>query len=198
MRSLAVTTRPVLGIAVVLGLACGGEPPGDGDQPEMRAPAGAEAAPGELEVPDWMQVDRDAESVTIAVVAGATDANNYWNFAGYSGGEADIVVPEGYSIRIEFRNDDPNMAHSLGIDEQQDTWPAMFQDPQPVFEGAISSGPTQIQSATQPGESETITFTASDAGEYAMVCYVPGHAVAGMWIRFTVSADGEAGLRTSS
>ena len=90
------------------------------------------------------------------------------------------------------------MAHSLGIDERQSNWSTMFQDPQPVFEGAITSGATQIPTATQPGESETITFTASEAGEYAMVCYVPGHAIAGMWIRFTVSGEGEAGVREVS
>jgi uncharacterized cupredoxin-like copper-binding protein len=47
---------------------------------------------------------------------------------------------------------------------------------------------------TMPGESETVTFMASEAGEYTMVCYIPGHAVSGMWLRFVVSADGEAGV----
>jgi uncharacterized cupredoxin-like copper-binding protein len=46
-----------------------------------------------------------------------------------------------------------------------------------------------------PGESETITFTASQAGEYSLVCYVPGHAMIGMYVHFNVSADGEAGVR---
>jgi hypothetical protein len=27
------------------------------------------------------------------------------------------------------------------------------------------------------------------------VCYIAGHAVSGMWVKFTVSADGEAGVR---
>jgi uncharacterized cupredoxin-like copper-binding protein len=35
---------------------------------------------------------------------------------------------------------------------------------------------------------------ASEAGEYSMVCYIAGHAVSGMWIKFVVSADGEAGV----
>jgi hypothetical protein len=28
-----------------------------------------------------------------------------------------------------------------------------------------------------------------------MICYVPGHAVGGMWVLFTVSDAGEAGVR---
>jgi uncharacterized cupredoxin-like copper-binding protein len=36
---------------------------------------------------------------------------------------------------------------------------------------------------------------ATTAGNYAMVCYVPGHAALGMWLYFDVSADGEAGVR---
>jgi len=70
----------------------------------------------------------------------------------------------------------------------------MFDDPQPVFEGAMTENPTDMASATMPGESESITFVADAAGEYTMVCYTPAHAATGMWIFFTVSAEGEAGL----
>lgn len=151
--------------------------------------------PRQLSVPDWMEVDRDGSSVSMEVVAGLTDDNNYWNFNGYTNGESDIVVPAGFEIEIEFRNDDPNMAHSLGIDEVQDPWPASIPNPEPVFEGAITSSPTAMARATQSGQSETITFTAGEAGEYAMVCYIPGHATIGMWTYFVVSGDGEAGVR---
>lgn len=157
----------------------------------------AEDAGEQLSVPDWMQVDRDASTVTMEIVAGETDANNHWNFNGFTSGEARIVVPEGFDVEIQFRNDDPNMAHSLGIDEARDSWPAMISNPEPVFDGAITSSPTAMARATQPGDSETISFTADTAGEYAMVCYIPGHAAVGMWTDFAVSADGEAGVSTA-
>lgn len=156
----------------------------------------AEDVGEQISVPDWMEVDRDASTVTMEIVAGLTNANNYWNFNGYINGEARIVVPQGFEVEIRFRNDDPNMAHSLGIDETRGSWPAMIANPQPVFEGAITSSPTSMGESTLPGESETITFTAGEAGEYAMVCYIPGHATIGMWTYFVVSADGEAGVRT--
>lgn len=157
--------------------------------------SGKHPAGPQLSMPDWMQVDHDASTVTMEVVAGLTEEANYWNFNGYVNGDVDIVVPEGYDVELEFRNDDPNMTHSLGIDEVQQPWPASIPNPTPVFEGAITSNPTAMARATQTGESETISFTASEAGEYAMVCYIPGHATIGMWTYFVVSGDGEAGVR---
>jgi uncharacterized cupredoxin-like copper-binding protein len=58
----------------------------------------------------------------------------------------------------------------------------------------MSSGATSLTDSTKPGEQETISFTASLAGDYAMLCYVPAHAIAGMWIHFRVSAEGEVGF----
>jgi sulfocyanin len=132
------------------------------------------------------------------IVAAETSANmNGWNFNGYYDGNATVVVPQGYEITIDFQNNDQVNPHSLGIDDQVGGYPANFTEVTPVFEGAVTEGATNMGSATQPGQSETITFTASEAGEYAMVCYVPAHANQGMWIHFDVSAEGEAGLRTS-
>jgi hypothetical protein len=72
--------------------------------------------------------------------------------------------------------------------------PAML-DLTPVFEGAISQNPASPTESTTPGETESLMFTAGQAGEYSLACYVPGHAVSGMWIGFTVSDSGEAGVR---
>lgn len=146
------------------------------------------------EVPSWMSVDHEAKTVTMDIVAGKTDAYNHWNFNGYAKGEATVVVPVGYTVTINFKNDDPVMVHSLGIGPLEDTFPAMFTDVKPAFEGAMSSNPTDMTNATKPGASETLTFTADKAGDYAMICLIPGHAMAGMWIKFSVSADGQAGL----
>jgi D-aminopeptidase len=60
---------------------------------------------------------------------------------------------------------------------------------EPVFAGAISSEPTSMTESTLTGELEFFTFTASEAGEYRLVCYVPGHALAGMWVRFVVGDE---------
>ncbi len=197
-------------------LACGGGGDGGGEgaggtqQQAAQQQAGQQAAgQGQAEageaagggaqqgLPDWMQVNDSNQTVAMEVVAARTSANSNWNFNGYANGNATITVPRGYEITIEFSNEDPAVAHSLGIDELMDRWPATFKAPEPVFEGAITTNPTSMSRATAPGSSETITFTADRAGEYAMVCYIPGHATAGMWIHFNVSSDGTAGFSTS-
>lgn len=201
-QSLATATALVFAFTVA---ACGGEQAGtqdggqqqaDGQRAAERTAQGGQQGGGELTVPDWMSVDEDAGTVTLELVAGETDANTSWNFNGHHSGDATVVVPEGYEITIEFDNQDQAVAHSVGVDEQVGGYPATFDEVTPAFDGAVTSGAAKMASATQPGESETITFTASEAGEYALVCYVPAHATQGMWIRFDVSADGEAGFRT--
>lgn len=190
--------RTQLSTALVLAMgvaACGGGEPADeapaADRPAAETPA---AGGGAMSMPSWMQVDHDARTVTMTVTAGSTPDLNYWNFNGATNGNATVVVPAGYEVTIEFTNADPNMAHSLGIEEQQATWGASL-TPSPEFQGAVTSNPTSMTAGTMPGQSETITFTVGEAGDYAMVCYVPGHAATGMWVNFRVAEGQEAGAQ---
>jgi len=184
-----------LAVALILILAsCGGGEPAT----DEAAPSG-EAAPAEtggaatLTMPSWYQHDAGANTVGLAITAGATNANNYWNFNGFSSGGATVVVPVGATVTVNFSNQDPNMAHSIGVASFTSNPPAML-EPSPVFEGAITSNAGDMMNATGTGASETITFTADAAGDYALACFVAGHAVAGMWIHFQVSDAGEAGV----
>ena len=105
-----------------------------------------------------------------------------------------ITVPEGYTVNVSFVNEDPNMAHSFGVEAQVGGYGPAPQ-PNPAFAGAVSPNPTSMVEGTMPGESVDVSFTADTAGEYSIVCYIPGHAATGMWIRFNVSADGSAGVQ---
>ena len=190
MKRTAFSTALMLGLA-----ACGGGESADAGA-EMdtasEAPAAEAAAPStEVTMPSWYQ--QNGENVTLDIVAGATSAGNYWNFNGAVQGEMTIYVPVGSTVNVNFSNQDPNMAHSIGISANFDTAPAMI-DAVPVFEGAISENPADMAGATLPGESETFSFVASEAGEYKMVCYIAGHIVSGMWINFVVTDDGQAGV----
>ncbi len=193
MRHKALTAVLIFGVGLT---ACGDSEPGD-QMPDPSAEPSAEQpaeASGELGMPDWFQVDEGAQTVQIDLVAGASSANNYWNFQGFYGGDGGITVPEGYEVTINLINEDPNMGHSVGVDELSSSWPSNFSDINPVFDGAVTENPTSMTESTLPGETESITFVADAAGEYAIVCYVVGHAAAGMWMPFTVSAEGEAGV----
>ena len=180
--------------------ACGGGEDA-ADAPAMDSETAAEAPAeemssgemGEMMMPAWFQMDEAAQTVTMDITA--TMDGGQWKFNGYNYGGATITVPEGYTVTINLINEDPAMAHSIGVDARTSDFPGSFTDPQPVFEGAMSSNPTSMTDATMPGESETITFTASTAGEYSLVCYIPAHAVSGMWVHFNVSAEGEAGVQ---
>lgn len=191
------STRLTLGAFVFFG--CGG---GETDQPSPApapAPAPAAEAAATASGPtavDWISVDDGARTVTIDLVAGSTDANNRWNFNGYANGEATVVVPAGYTVTLNFENRDPVNYHSVGVLERAASYPAIFDEATPVFDGAMTTNATSMTESTAPGGgAESIGFTASTAGEYALVCPVPAHAVTGMWIGFDVSESGESGLR---
>jgi FtsP/CotA-like multicopper oxidase with cupredoxin domain len=182
MRIKAIAAVLALGLA-----ACGdGEP---ADQPPPASPAADPGEPVALTVPDWMDVNTGARTVTMTLTAGATTANNSWNFNGHFGGTGGITVPEGYTVTINLVNSDPAMAHSVGVGERQATYPNQFPEVVPVFEGGVTESPRSMTESTLPGETETITFVVDEAGEYALICYVTGHAATGMWLPFTVSED---------
>lgn len=185
--------------AALLVVACGGGEPApeaaSEPEPEPAAAAPAPAAMAEMAMTDWFHVDEANQSVHVTITAGAVDdALGYWNFNGGTNGDMTITVPEGFTVVIDFKNADPMMAHSLGISATTGGFGAMIA-PDAVFEGAMTTNPASMTDATMPGEEETITFTASTAGDYAMVCFIPGHAATGMWIYFNVSADGSFGVQ---
>jgi sulfocyanin len=149
-------------------------------------------------VPDWMHLDPTAKTVQLDIVAAEPGPSAPFDYNGYTHGGATITVPAGYAVTIHFRNQDQAQAHSLAILSQVGDYPPSFTNPQPAFPTAITSSPTSTDAGTRPGESETLHFTATTPGHYAMVCVMPGHAVAGMWVRFDVSSEGTAGLSTTS
>ena len=187
------TMWKLLAFVLVTGLvACGGQEGAEEGEMEADTTAAPETAPtGGLTMPSWMLVDQAAQTVKLEISAGSEAVNNYWNYNGLYAGNGSITVPQGYTVTINLVNADPTQPHSLGIGERMDAYPAMFENPQPVFAGAITPDAT---TGTAPQGTASITFTADQAGEYAMICYVPGHAVAGMVIPFNVSADGQAGV----
>jgi FtsP/CotA-like multicopper oxidase with cupredoxin domain len=187
MRIKALTAALFLGLGLT---ACA-----DPDAPPPVDDPDVAVEPAALQTPAWFVVDHDAQTVEMDIIAGTTSANNYWNFHGLYGGAGEIVVPEGYEITLTLINQDPNMGHSAGVGEVMATWPNNFTEVVPVFEGAVTSNPTSMTESTLPGEEESITFVADRSGDFALICYVIGHAASGMWMPFTVSAEGEAGVR---
>jgi uncharacterized cupredoxin-like copper-binding protein len=185
MRITAFAAALALGLA-----ACGG---GDVEETTPEAmPEVTPAAPAPLTTPEWFVPDHTARTVTLQMAA--TPAP--WTFNGLSGATSEIVIPEGYTVTVNFTNNDTSTAHSLVLNARAATYPGMFTETAAAFPGAATSNPQSMTDATRPGATETITFVASTAGQYVFVCQVPGHAVAGMYVNLTVVAGGtEAGVR---
>lgn len=151
-----------------------------------------QAAPVKVD-PSWLTVDAATSSVGFKLVAGFNGANGGMNFNGATKGILTLTVPVNWHVTLHFRNDDPNFPHSVAVTAFTDPVPAS--PGKPAFAGAISKNATQGAGADSK---EDIHFTAAQPGSYLILCAVPGHAAAGMWIRLVVSATATTPLVESS
>lgn len=180
---------PALVIAFSLA-ACGRDEPNE-SVPETppptpsTTPGGTAAAPGAgtASMPSWFHVN--GNNVDIDIVAGATADNNHWNFNGATNGAMTITVPQGAQVTVNFKNADPAMAHSIGVGPSTTPLPAT-PAPSPAIPGAITPNAADATKATKANEKASFSFVASQPGEYTLLCYVPGHALAGMWVKLSV------------
>jgi FtsP/CotA-like multicopper oxidase with cupredoxin domain len=131
--------------------------------------------------PAWLAVDTLA---TFTLIAGLGGTNGGMNFNGATNGTLKLVVPVGWHVTLNFRNDDPNMPHSAVVIAAATPIPAVAGHP--VFAGATTHRADQ---GLPTGARETVRFDAARAGSYMIFCAVPGHGMAGMWMRLEVSAE---------
>ena len=134
--------------------------------------------------PSWVMVRPADSTVEFRLVAGMTPANGGMNFDGATAGSLVLTVPVKWHVTLHFRNDDENMPHSAEVTGAKAPVPAM-PDAKPAFGGAESKDAAQGVSI---GTKQDLHFTADQPGSYMIVCAVPGHGAAGMWIRMVVSA----------
>ncbi len=131
---------------------------------------------------DLLRPGSEPKSVKVTLVATFNAANYGMNFNGYSHGKAVLTLPVGTKVNVTFINPSP-VPHSAIVIDKPDT--KKLQIPEPWFEGGAS--PKHLTGQTM-GKSE-FSFTADEAGEYALACGFPSHAVAGHWVALNVSAE---------
>jgi outer membrane protein assembly factor BamB len=134
-------------------------------------------------VNQWVYMDAKAKRVVFRVVAGATTANNGFNFNGYAKGKANFVVPSGWHADFIFTNN-VALPHSMAVVPTlkiSATTMPIAATPNPI--AGIRAGQTQYAGygLVPPGP-----------GKYYLVCLVPGHITAGMWDYFTVDFTAKA------
>jgi hypothetical protein len=133
--------------------------------------------------PSWLSFDATAQTARFQLIAGLTGLNGALNFNGFRDGGLSFVVPVGWKTEIDFRNHDGMLPHSAEVIAPRKPLPVEPVDP------AIPRAFTLRLAEGLPSEAtDTMRFTAQPAGDYLIVCAVPGHGASGMWIRFRVSA----------
>lgn len=147
--------------------------------PATRAPAQVSQASIDC---TQLMVDTIAKTATFQLVAGQSNLNGGFNFNGYNDGKLTLVVPQNWNVVIQFVNKDPNMTHSAEVVDTTKPMPVGPVDP--TFARAMT---TKLHMGLASGEADTFRFVANRSGSFLIFCAVPGHGLAGMWIRLKVS-----------
>ncbi|HVC81383.1 MAG TPA: sulfocyanin-like copper-binding protein [Chloroflexota bacterium] len=149
----------------------------------LLGPVGANAASHpsghKASAPTW--VSTKGKVVNLTLIAAYNNNGSGFNFNGASKGQLTVTVPLGDKVNVTFSNN-ASLPHSAQIVAFSKTPPTgSVRD---AFKGASTANPT---SGVVKGKTQKFSFTANKAGNYLIICAVPGHAAAGMWDTLVVS-----------
>ena len=129
---------------------------------------------------DFLKLSDKPKTVKITLVATYSAANYGMNFNGYSHGKAIFTIPTGWNIEVTFINPSP-IPHSAIVVEKDMT--KKLQMGEPYFEGGGVPKPEVGLSLTKA----EFKFVADEAGEFALACGFPAHAINGHWLALNIS-----------
>ena len=136
----------------------------------------------------WIKSDSAARTVTLSLVVTQPAGSPSALINGYRSGQARIEVPVRWTVKWNWRNDDPGAAHSLVVMTQREKVP--LEGGRASFSNAMSRSVTE---GLATGQSDQTTFEAEEAGWYWLMCGVPNHALNGEWLELRVSPDAHNG-----
>ena len=146
-------------------------------------------------VPSWIKNVPAAKTVAIEIVADWNQLERYRrdnirtdiiDFNGYWGGNLTIIVPEEWSVQIEFINGSSNFWHGLMVTR------VYAQSEMPVklkAEDAIWGAYTTPLEGIKVNERRQLNFVALQAGNYFLACPRQTHLMDGHWIGFEVRGN---------
>ena len=138
-------------------------------QPAMRKPD-----------PAWLTWNADTKTVTFQLIAGVPAAASPFNFNGFTDGNLTLVVPAGATVVMPFVNED-GVPHSAEVASGTGPIPNMG------GEAAIPRAYTiNLLEGLPQGGKDVMRFTAAPNATFRIICGVPGHAPAGMYIDMRV------------
>lgn len=150
--------------------------------------AGGASAAHQNAAPTW--VTTKGKVVNLTVTAAYKNAMAGFNFNGYGKGQLTITVPKGDTVNVTFSNAS-SLPHSVQFTTYTKTLPTGGVTD--AFKGSHSPNPAN---GVTKGVTQKFSFVAGKAGKYMMICAVPGHAQAGMWDTFVVSATARTATAT--
>jgi len=143
---------------------------------------------------NWLTVDTTAKTATLQLTAGLTQLNGGLNFNGFNDGKLTLTVPANWTVVLRFTNHDANLPHSAEVVDTTKPMPAGPVEPA-AFPHAMTG---KLMQGLGAGQTDSARFVANKAGSYMIFCAVPGHGLAGMWIRLKVSPTEKRPTLTSS
>ncbi|MFC4452669.1 sulfocyanin-like copper-binding protein [Deinococcus sonorensis] len=133
----------------------------------------------------YVKNDAAHKTVTIIVNAGEGNDNGGLNFNGSDHAKTQFTVPAGWTVQMQFKNVGM-MPHSAIVTAGK-TPPSTITAKDAAFAKAYT---THLTDGLPGGSSaQKVTFKASKAGTYNIVCGVPGHGLGGQYIGFVVSSS---------
>lgn len=170
MRKLPIVVLTVVLLAAVA--ACGGD-----DDDTSSAPSAE----------NGMDMDGDHESFAFGEAADAADADRTIDVDmsddfSYDPDSIDVTAGETVAFRVHNSGE---VVHELVIGDQavQDEHEQEMQD----MDGGMMMADEPNAVSVEPGETKTLAFRFTEAGELQYGCHQPGHYAAGMHAPLTVS-----------
>src|SRR2546430_15002372 len=77
--------------------------------------AAAQTAGGGKIDPTWLRTDAASKTVDFKLVAGLSNNNGGMNFNGVGRGGLVLTVPQGGAVALHFKNEDPDLPHSVEV-----------------------------------------------------------------------------------
>jgi len=173
-------------------IACSGKSQNASSAPAPSAapvsnPATTDSAPDAVDT-SWMKSDSAERTVSLSLVVTKPVGSPSALISGYRSGQAQIEVPVRWTVKWNWRNDDPGAVHSLVVMTQREKVP--LEGGRASFSNAMSRSVTE---GLATGQSDQTTFEAEEAGWYWLMCGVPNHALNGEWLELRVSPDAHNG-----
>ncbi len=131
---------------------------------------------------DFLKLGDKPKTARITLVA-TFNADNYgMNFNGWSKGKAIYTIPKDWTVEVTFINPSPIPHSAIVVDI--DTI-RKLQMGEPAFKGAgVPNAAVGVSF-----KKVDFTFVADEAGEYAIACGFPAHAMNGHWLALNVSEE---------